>query len=523
MNPAATDSAADLRRKYEHQVRVLQAIGLSSPDFLYVFDREQRFIYLSPSLLSLWGKTLDEALGKNFAELGYPPDLIALHKGQLDEALSGKVVTGANSYVNPGGVEGHYEYTFVPVAGPNGTIDSVVGTTRDVSERRRAERERNAAQEKLRESEEQFRNFADAMPQLAWIANGDGYIFWYNRRWYEYTGTVASQMEGWGWQVVHDPVELPGVLERWQASIRTGKPFEMTFPLRGADGCFRYFLTRVNPVRNAAGAIVRWFGTNTDVQDQKQMLAQRDAALAEAEAAVQLREDFLSIASHELRTPLAAMMLHVQGLERQATDARLRERLQRASKAGERLARLISELLDVTRITRGVLRIQPERVDLAALLREACSRFESRLAPGQLRLEGAESLVAFWDPLRLDQLLTNLLDNAIKYGAGRPVEVALRSEEAQAIVEVRDHGIGIAADQQERIFERFTRTEAAREYGGFGLGLWIAKQVVDASGGQISVRSEPGQGSTFKVTLPVRTQVAREEHHGLQPADSHRR
>ena len=394
---------------------------LSSPDFIYVFDRDQRFIYVSPSLLILWGKASGEALGKNFAELGYPPDLVALHQRQLDEALGGKVVFGANSYVNPDGVEGHYEYTFVPVAGEGGQIDSVVGTTRDVSERHRAERERTAALDKLRESEEQFRNFADAMPPLAWIADGDGFIFWYNRRWYEYTGATHAQMEGWGWQSVHDPKELHRVLEGWKASIRSGQPFEMTFPLRGADGSFRHFLTRVNPVRNAKGEIVRWFGTNTDVQEQERILAQRDAALAEADEAVRLRDEFLSIASHELRTPLAAMLLHVQGL----------------------------------------LVLKPAPVDLAAVLREVCSHFESRLPQGHLRLKGSGPLVGFWDPLRLEQLLTNLLDNAVKYGGGKPIEVALRRDGTHAVVELRDHGIGIAPDQQQRIFERFARAAAS--------------------------------------------------------------
>jgi len=113
-----------------------------------------------------------------------------------------------------------------------------------------------------------FRLFADNLPILAWMANADGYIFWYNRRWHEYCGTAPAEMEGWGWQSVHDPAVLPDVLARWRASIAIGSPFEMTFPLRGADGVFRPFLTRVQPVRDEAGQIMRWFGTNTDVSAQ---------------------------------------------------------------------------------------------------------------------------------------------------------------------------------------------------------------------------------------------------------------
>jgi PAS domain S-box-containing protein len=146
-------------------------------------------------------------------------------------------------------------------------------------------------------SERQFRDLADSMPQLAWMARPDGWVFWFNKGWYEYTGTALAEMEGWGWQSVHDHATLPKVLERWRRSIATGAPFEMVFPLRSADGSFRSFLTRVTPVRDAEGRILRWFGTNTDVTGQRDVedtlrrlndfleerIAQRSAALGESE------------------------------------------------------------------------------------------------------------------------------------------------------------------------------------------------------------------------------------------------
>jgi PAS domain S-box-containing protein len=158
---------------------------------------------------------------------------------------------------------------------------------RDVTEQKRAE----AA---VRESEEQFRTLADSIPNLAWWANGDGYITWYNRRWYEYTGTTPEQMEGWGWQSVHDPEVLPKVLEQWRASLATGEPFDMEFPLRGADGRFRLFLTRVQPVKDGRGRVVRWFGTNTDVDELKRT----EAALQQAHQ---------RLLYHTRNTPLAVI------------------------------------------------------------------------------------------------------------------------------------------------------------------------------------------------------------------------
>jgi PAS domain S-box-containing protein len=152
--------------------------------------------------------------------------------------------------------------TVSPIKDSAGKIIGASKVVRDITGRKRE-------QEALRESEERFRAMANAMPQLAWTARADGHIFWYNQRWYEYTGTTPEQMEGWGWQSVHDETELPGVLERWKHSIATANPFEMVFPLRGADGAFRLFLTRVIPLKDAAGHVTQWFGTNTDVSELK--------------------------------------------------------------------------------------------------------------------------------------------------------------------------------------------------------------------------------------------------------------
>jgi PAS domain S-box-containing protein len=148
-----------------------------------------------------------------------------------------------------------------PLRDALGKPERFIGIALDITRRKLAE-------EAQRESEAQFRTLANAIPQLCWMANADGWIFWYNDRWYEYTGTTPQQMEGWGWKSVHDPQMLPKVLERWKSSIDTGQPFDMVFPLRGADGVFHPFLTRIVPVRDRDGKIVHWFGTNTDISEQ---------------------------------------------------------------------------------------------------------------------------------------------------------------------------------------------------------------------------------------------------------------
>jgi PAS domain S-box-containing protein len=165
----------------------------------------------------------------------------------------------------------------------------------------------------LRESERQFRTLADSIPNLAWCANGDGYITWYNRRWYEYTGTTPEQVEGWGWQSLHDPEVLPKVLEQWRRSIATGEPFEMEFPLRGcADGRFRWFLTRSLPVKDADGKVVSWFGTNTDVTEQREAgeaIRRGEALLTQA-----VRVAGLGIFEHDHRSDRIEYSPHMREL-----------------------------------------------------------------------------------------------------------------------------------------------------------------------------------------------------------------
>lgn len=145
----------------------------------------------------------------------------------------------------------------------NGEVGGVLVTVIENTNKKRAEDE-------LKESEQRFKTMADNIPNLAWMANSEGWIYWYNKKWYEYTGTAPEQMEGWGWQSVHDPKELPHVIDKWKNSISTGEPFDMVFPLKGFDGNFRQFLTRVLPVRDDKCEIIQWFGTNTDITLQKE-------------------------------------------------------------------------------------------------------------------------------------------------------------------------------------------------------------------------------------------------------------
>lgn len=231
----------------------------------------------------------------------------------------------------------------------------------------------------------------------------------------------------------------------------------------------------------------------------------------EAQQAVRLREEFLSIASHELKTPISALQLQVQillsTLDRSPSGPspeRLRRSLDSVHRQVRRQTQLINDLLDVSRISAGRLQLQPEPMELSSLVREVAERFEPELARAgsSLELQLSPEAAGQWDRLRLDQVVTNLLSNAVKYGRGNPIQLVTEVEGACVRLSVKDGGIGIAEADLKRLFNRFERAVSERNYGGFGLGLWIARQIIEAMGGRIQVSSQLGVGSTFTVELP---------------------
>ena len=400
----------------------------------------------------------------------------------------------------------------VPVRNPDGTVREYVGVCTDITARKQAE-------EALQESEQRFRTMADAIPQLAWIAHADGGIFWYNQRWYEYTGTTPEQMEGWGWQSVHDPQMLPAVLERWKVCIETGVPFDMTFPLRGADGVYRPFLTRIMPMKDKRGQVVQWFGTNTDVSEQKAAEEELTAAKASAEHAKAVAElanrakdHFLAVLSHELRTPLTPVVMGIsmlQGKPELATDVHdtLEHGPPQRGDGGPADRRSAGRDADRA----GKIELSRSTVEVCTVIQRAVEVCKPDINARGLHFNVDLGPTApYWvevDVARLQQVFWNLLKNAIKFTPhGGGVDVRCRPEGGQVVVEVNDSGIGIDAVALPRIFNAFEQAERSitRQFGGLGLGLTISKALVEMHGGTIEAASEGrNKGATFRVRLPL--------------------
>ena len=263
------------------------------------------------------------------------------------------------------------------------------------------------------------------------------------------------------------------------------------------------------------------------------LVEERDKLLEELRSAVAVRDEFLSIASHEFKTPVTALQLQLQalltGLEKRRrepgpaglaiTDDRLEARLRFAQRQVQRLTRLVDSLLDITHLATGEMDVELEELDVGVVLAEVIERYQAELrsAGCTVRLERGPSLTGHYDRLRLEQIFSTLLSNAVKFGARRPVQIGVTSDGDTVEVRVRDEGIGVLAEDRERIFDRFARAVSGRNYGGFGMGLWIARQAARALGGEVRIEASTSAGASFLVTLPRSGRPARDEETATPP------
>lgn len=229
------------------------------------------------------------------------------------------------------------------------------------------------------------------------------------------------------------------------------------------------------------------------------------------QAAVQARDAFVSMASHDLRTPIAAVQmsseLALRNLDQDIGTSELRPQLERAVAESKRLGSLLERLLDISQISTGRVTLSLESVDLTALVRDVLSRLDDARQRSGSTIEVRSStaaVVGCWDRMRLEQILSNLVSNAIKYGNGKPIDISISATDEHATVAVRDQGVGVAPEQQRKIFRRFERAQPERLAGSYGLGLWIVKNLAEALGGSVTLDSTPGTGSVFSLRLPLR-------------------
>ncbi|WP_315788849.1 PAS domain S-box protein [Fischerella sp. JS2] len=490
---------ADLRASEER----FRHMADNAPMMIWVTDATGYCTYLSQRWYEFTGQTEATGLGMGWLEAVHPDDR-ELSKSIFLDAIERQADFRLEYRLRR--QDGEYRWAIdaaSPWLGKDGEFKGYIGSVIDISDRKRAERE-------LQESEARFRTLADNISQFAWMADENGWIFWYNQRWFDYTGTTLAEMEGWGWQKVHHPDHVEGVVEKFRHCVETGETWEDTFPLRGKDGQYRWFLSRAVPVLDEQGKVLRWFGTNTDITDRQQLLQQEQAAREAAERANRIKDEFLAVLSHELRSPLNPILGWTKLLQtRKFDETKIAQALTIIERNAKLQTQLIDDLLDIAKILRGKLSLNTTSVSLSLIVEAAIETVTTAAVAKSISLHSVLPNIGqvSGDAARLQQVVWNLLSNAIKFTPnGGRVDIRLQRVGNQAQITVSDTGKGIGADFVPYIFESFRQEDASitRKYGGLGLGLAIVRQLVEAHGGTITADS-PGEGlgATFTVRLPL--------------------
>jgi PAS domain S-box-containing protein len=358
----------------------------------------------------------------------------------------------------------------------------------------------------LLESSARFELLANNMSQLCWIADEKGWVLWYNQRWFDYTGTTLEQMQGWGWRSVHHPEFVEGVVERISRCWESGEDWEDTFPLRGKDGQYRWFLSRAKPIRDASGKVVRWFGTNTDVTELRQLedsLARQNLALRRSN---QELTQFAYVASHDLQEPLRTISNYTQLLERrhgQNMGEEVRKAFDVIIDSAQRMSKLITDLLLYSRINSEAVDME-QQISLAVAVQDAKVMLASTFRELSAELVVGELPAVRGNRSRLSQVFLNLIGNSLKYHRqGQPprISVDCRPDGAFWRITVTDNGQGFLPEYSERIFGIFKRLHG-REIPGTGIGLALCRSIVERMGGSIGAEGMLGEGSKFWFTLP---------------------
>ncbi len=499
-------SAADSADQIVLRHRYYDAILTNTPDLAYVFDLDHRFIYANEGLLKMWGKTWDEAIGKTCLELGYEPWHAEMHDREIDQVVSTR--QPVRGEVPFSGTFGRriYDYIFVPVFGEKGEVEAVAGTTRDVTERKQVE-----------ETVARLAAIVDSSEDAIISKTLQGTITSWNFAAERMFGYQAAEAIGKSILILFPPDlvdEEAAIIDR----ISRGERLQHYQTIRvHKDGTQIHLSLSISPIRDSRGNVIGASKIARDITPQIKQQKEREALLeseriarSEAERANILKDEFLATLSHELRTPLNAILGWAQLLATQRGGTDLEEGLDVIQRNARAQTQLIEDLLDMSRIVSGKVRLDVQWTDLAAVINAAIESVRPSADAKSIHLRkilDPQTGPVSGDPTRLQQVIWNLLSNAIKFTPkGGKVDVLLERVNSHLEITVHDSGMGIKPELLPVIFERFRQADSSttRTYGGLGLGLSIVKHLVELHGGTVRGKSAgEGQGATFIVALPV--------------------
>jgi two-component system CheB/CheR fusion protein len=341
-------------------------------------------------------------------------------------------------------------------------------------------------------SREHFKFLADNIPVIVWTTDGNGQADYFNKQWYEYTGLDFERSRGSGAQQVLHPDDLIPTAKAWTEAITNQTSFQFEYRIkRASDGQFRWHLGKGEPFKDETGNLIAWFGTSTDIEDQKKEIEKKD--------------EFIGVASHELKTPLTSLKGYVQLIGQTELPEPVKLYIEKANSSLNKLQHLINDLLDVSKIKAGRLKFDTTIFDLSELIKQCIENCRYIYPSHKLTEELERNIMINGNEERLEQVLMNLINNAVKYSNGNK-EIIVRAEKdnSTATVSIIDFGIGLSSEDQEKIFDRFFRVENNEVYiPGLGMGLYISSGIVKEHNGTLSVKSKLKEGSVFSFSLPL--------------------
>ncbi|MGV8878510.1 MAG: PAS domain S-box protein [Sphingobacteriaceae bacterium] len=485
------DTALRNEEKRFHTAFENAAVGM------VILDLDANIQQTNTVFSNIIGYTEEELHQLNFKDITFPED-IELHQQMIEKLLKQEIPSFViqKRYIKKDGTLLWAKLSSALFYKENGAPDSYISAIQDITQEIRAIEKLNSTNDELSDLVKQFTFVTDFMPQIVWATMPDGSQDFFNRRWYSYTGRTTDETKRNGWLGVLYPDDQRESEKLWNKSLETGRPYEREYRMRRHDGVYRWFLTRALPLRDESGVILRWFGTCTDIHEQKQLEQQKD--------------NFLGIASHELKTPVTSIKAYAQVLEsmlRKTGALKEADMVLKMDLQINRLTNLIGDLLDVTRINSGRLPFNRTTFDFNQLASEIIEELQRTTGKHVITEHFLFTGHIYADRERVGQVITNLLTNAIKYSPNaNEVIVHTRLQDQMVTLSVEDFGVGIPEEYRYKVFEQFYRVTESKQhtFSGIGLGLYISSEIINREGGKIWIdKSIEGKGSTFCIALPV--------------------
>lgn len=485
----AEDKLREAKEESDQQKRLYETITSSTPDLIYVFDLDYRFTYANEALLSMWGKTWENAIGKKLLENGYEPWHAEMHEREIDQIKANKKpIRGEVSFPHATLGRRIYDYIFTPVLNRNGEVEAIAGTTRDITDIRNAETA-------ISESEARFRTMAESTDVMIAVGDTDGNAVYFNEAWTALTGKTSAELLHQGWAELIHPDDQARVKKTAAAALRGLTASQFEFRMIDKKGEYCWLLNKATPRFRADGSFAGYISSTIDITEIKEN--------------EQRKNDFISMVSHELKTPLTSALSYVQVLQKRALkedDSLAAGMMERTAVQLGKMTGMINGFLNVSRLESGKIYMDYDRFDFAALVNEAEDEARAAITGHQLLFSCTEQTLIEADREKIGQVISNLISNAAKYSSsGTTISISCKRHGDSVQLSVADEGIGISEEDLPRIFERYYRVKGieTRHIAGFGIGLYLCREIIEGHNGKIWAESTPDKGSTFTFSLPL--------------------